>query len=143
MLILKKKIFKPNYGFKKMVKIRKRRIEKRLKAKTDLKLKELVSMLEKSNNEFWLKVARYLVRPRSKAIEVNLRKIDKEANDGDIVLVPGKVLGDGILNKKITIACYKASNNAKNKIEFSKSKLMSIAELYEKNKKGNGIKLIV
>lgn len=123
--------------------ITKKSIQKRLKKKTDLQLIKLVNEIKKSDSEFWLKVAKYLVRPKRKQIEVNLRKINNKAKDGDIILVPGKLLGDGVLDKKITIACYKASRNAINKINFSNSKLIGIGELFKKNKNGEGIKLIV
>jgi len=121
----------------------KRKIVKRAKQKTNLQLKNLILKLKKSDSDFWLKVARFLARPKRKAIEVNLDKIEKNCEDGEIALIPGKVLGKGVLTKKITIACFKASKQAKEKIALSKSKLTSIDELYEKNKKGENIRLII
>ncbi|MEM2768737.1 MAG: 50S ribosomal protein L18e [Candidatus Pacearchaeota archaeon] len=123
--------------------IKKAKIDKRLKKKTDLRLIKLVNEIKKSDSEFWLKVAKYLVRPKREQVEVNLGKINAIANDGDVILIPGKVLANGVLDKKIIISCYKASGNAIKKIEFSKSKLISIEELFRKNKTGEGIRLIV
>jgi len=122
--------------------VSKRKIMKRVRKKTNLQLKNLILKIKKSDSEFWLRVAKLLARPRRKAIEVNLEKIEKNCKEGDVVLVPGKVLGKGVLTKKITIACFKASKQARSKIQFSKSKLISIEELYEKNKKGENINLI-
>jgi large subunit ribosomal protein L18e len=120
----------------------KRKIAERAKRKTNLQLKKLLLKLKKSNSDFWINVAKLLARPRRKFVEVNLDKIEKNCEDEDVVLVPGKVLGKGVLSKKITLACFKISKGAKNKIEFSKSRLMSIDELYEKDKEGKNIKLI-
>ncbi len=118
----------------------KTRLAERAKKKTDLALKRLIFKLKKSDSPFWLEVARLLARPKRKAVCINIKKINKIAEDNDTILVPGKVLGEGILEKQITLACYKISNNARQLL--NKSKLISIEELYEKNKSGEGIKLI-
>jgi Ribosomal protein L18E len=43
--------------------------------------------------------------------------LNKYTNDGDIVIVPGKLLGYGMVNKKITVAAWRYSLNAKEKLE--------------------------
>jgi len=55
--------------------------------------------------------------------------------------VPGKVLGTGELNKKITVAAYTFSEQAVQKIN-AKGKCLSIKELVEKNPKGNKVRIM-
>ncbi|MEM1535229.1 MAG: 50S ribosomal protein L18e [Candidatus Pacearchaeota archaeon] len=126
--------------------ISKTKIAKRASKKTDLLLRKLIYKLKSSKSEFWVNVARLLARPRSKAIEVNIKKLNqalKEEAEGEkIFLVPGKVLGFGVLEKPIRLACYKISNSAKSQLAQNGSELLSIEQVYEKNKSGEGIKLV-
>jgi len=122
--------------------ISKTKIARRASKKTDLVLKRLIIEIKKSDSKFWLQVAKLLARPKRRVSGVNIKKINEIAKENETVLVPGKVLGAGILEKPITLACYKISNNARQMLNKSKSKLISISELYKKNKDGEGIKLI-
>ena len=56
-------------------------------------------------------------------------------------MVPGKVLGIGELTHPLTIACLEYSKSAKNKIESSGSKMISIEELLKQNPNGSGVKV--
>ncbi len=73
-----------------------------------------------------------LAGPASRRPEVNMSRIEKYANDGETIVVPGKVLGSGILSKKVTIAAYTASEGAIAKIEASGSKFVSLKEYISK-----------
>ena len=64
--------------------------------------------------------------------------LDKFTKDNETVIVPGKVLGIGDLNHKITIAAWQFSTKAKEKIDNK----LSIQQLLEKNPQGKGIKII-
>jgi large subunit ribosomal protein L18e len=121
--------------------VSKTKLFERAKRKTDFGLRNLIIKLKASNSEFWLNVASLLARPRRKAIKVNLEKINKETKADDVVVVPGKVLGKGYLDKPITLACLAISQKARKEVEKN-SRLIGIAELYQQNKEGKGIKLI-
>ena len=41
----------------------------------------------------------------------------RAANEGDVIVVPGKVLGAGAINKKLTVAAFRFSASAVKKIE--------------------------
>ncbi|MBD3261125.1 MAG: 50S ribosomal protein L18e, partial [Candidatus Altiarchaeales archaeon] len=45
----------------------------------------------------WVQVADLLDKTRKNRRAVNLHKINKHTSDGDTVVVPGKVLGEGLL----------------------------------------------
>ena len=96
----------------------------------------------KDKSRFWRAVVRALNRPRRRRFEVNLVKLEKYAKSGETVIVPGVVLGNGNVRKKITVAALKFSRTAKEKIEKSGGKCLSIEELFEKNPKGRGVRIM-
>ncbi|MFH0836306.1 MAG: 50S ribosomal protein L18e [Candidatus Micrarchaeota archaeon] len=109
--------------------------------------RRMVALLEnagrKNKAAVWLKVAERLQKPRRKMPEVNLFKLDKVANEGDVIVLPGKLLGIGVLTKKVTVAAFKASKEAKAKVSKSGGKLLTVADLVKQNPSGKGIRIIV
>ena len=103
--------------------------------------RKLIRDLWKTKRRIWKKVSKKLSGPRRNQVEANLYRINKKTKNNDVIVVPGKILGLGELDHKLTIACLKFSKSAKNKIEASGSKLISIEELLEKNPKGENIKV--
>jgi large subunit ribosomal protein L18e len=109
-------------------------------------LKQLIESLRKKSLEFkapvWKTIAKKLQKPKRKRVGVNLSRIERNTKEGDVVVVPGVVLGSGTLSKNLTVAAWKFSTQAKEKINKSKGKCLTIKELLEKNPKGSGIKII-
>lgn len=97
-------------------------------------LKETIFEVKKAskNNPKLLEVARYLVLPRKKQIKVNLGKIDKYSKAGDTIIVPGKVLGEGNLSKKIELVAFKISKKAFQKLKDSGSSFETIKQFLKK-----------
>lgn len=114
---------------------------------TNPHLKKLIMQLEKAskknNAKIWKYVAELLSKPRRKRIEVNLYKINKYSKDGETILVPGKVLSMGEINKKIIVAAWKFSKLSELKLKKKNIEYMSIEELIEKNPKGSNIRIII
>lgn len=107
-------------------------------------LVSLVETLIKAEKPIWKKVAHELSKPRRKKVEVNLSKLDSLdiAANGATVIVPGKVLGSGVLNKKLHIAAFSFSESARNQISKNGSKMLSISELFKSNPNGSGVVII-
>jgi large subunit ribosomal protein L18e len=103
--------------------------------------RKLIRELWKTKRRIWKKVSKTLSGPRRNRIEANLFRINKKTQENDVIVVPGKILGIGDLDHKITIACLNYSLPAKDKIEKSGSKLISIEELLEQNPEGKNIKI--
>ena len=99
---------------------------------------DLNNASKKLNVPLWSRIAFELNKPTRKRREVNLRQINSYINDGEIALVPGKVLGDGDLTKKAKVAAFRFSESAKAKIKDS----LSIEELVKTNPKGKGVRII-
>ena len=90
----------------------------------------------------WKTIAVELSKPTRNRREVNIYKLDKNSKEGEIIIVPGKVLGTGALSKKITVAALQFSESAKEKILSNKGEVLSIEELMKKNPDAKGVKIM-
>jgi large subunit ribosomal protein L18e len=110
------------------------------------KLESLIKELKKKSItekvNIWKRIATDLEKPSRKRRIVNLYSISLNAKENEIVIVPGKVLATGDLNKKITIAAYEISQQAEEKIKSSGSKIVSIIDLIQSNPKGNKVRIL-
>ncbi|MBA7688989.1 hypothetical protein ES703_97481 [subsurface metagenome] len=75
-------------------------------------------------------------------MNVNLEKIDKETKEGETVVIPGKVLSQGEINKKVKIIALRFSEKAKEKLLKSKSEFLSIIEEIKKNPTAKRIRIL-
>lgn len=98
--------------------------------------------LKKEKKEIWQKTAEMLSRPTRNRPAVNLSKIDRYTKEGEVVLVPGKVLASGSLSKPVTVAAWNFSESARKKILGAKGKALSISELKKANPKGSGVRVM-
>ncbi len=109
-------------------------------------LQQLILRLKKSaaenNTPLWKRVAQDLERPNRNRRAVNLSRLNRYTKEGELVLVPGKVLGSGTLGHKLTIAAWSFSGQAKEKVQAAKGEALTIDELLSKNPKGNKVRLM-
>ncbi len=108
---------------------------------------ELVQLLEvlktkAQNNNFWRRVAEDLQKPSRQRREVNLYKINEQARKGEIILVPGKVLSLGELDKSVVVAAVNFSSQAREKILQAKGKTLSITELLQQNPEAKKVRIM-
>ena len=61
---------------------------------------------KKSKAPIWRVLEENLMSPRSNKVEVNINKLASLTKDGDVVIVPGKVLGSGTIDHKLTIVYF-------------------------------------
>ncbi len=117
-----------------------------LSGSTDPNTRALLNALRKTSAKhgvkIWKRVAELIARPARKRVVVNIGKIDRHTNDGDVVVVPGKVLGAGVLTHKVTVAALNASATARSIIVGAGGSLISIDELLAKMPKGSGVSII-
>lgn len=109
---------------------------------TNLQLKKTIEFLRKQKKKIWQRVAEDLLKPARQRRAVNIFRINRYSKEGEVIVVPGKVLSDGILEHAITVGAYSFSKEAKNKIEKAGGKAISLKELVEKYPDGKGVKII-
>lgn len=109
-------------------------------------LSKLIHELKKKSHEqsvnLWKRVAIDLEKPTRQRRVVNLSRINMYTKEDDIIVVPGKVLGAGNLEHKLTISAFQFSNGAKEKIEKIGAKIIPLQELSKENPRGKGIRII-
>ena len=106
-------------------------------------IRYLKKLSRENNARIWRYVAELLQRPRRNKVEVNISKINRYTKEGDLVVVPGKVLGAGILDHPVTVAALAYSESARKKILEAGGQILSIEELASQNPKGSNIKIII
>lgn len=113
---------------------------------TNPELIRLIRLLRKAAKEneagIWRTAAENLAKPRRKRIAVNVSRINRYTKDGDEVVVPGKVLGAGLITHPVKVAALDFSDQARQKIIKAKGKCLSIPELIKLNPKGSDVKII-
>ena len=107
-----------------------------------LLIRSLTETSMKDEAGIWKALAEELSRPRKNRREVNISRINEYTKEGETVVVPGKVLGEGDLDHKITIAAYKFSESAIDKIQKSGSKYLTLQELMKANPKGSNVRIL-
>ncbi|MCZ7392110.1 MAG: 50S ribosomal protein L18e [Candidatus Methanoperedens sp.] len=114
--------------------------------KTNTQLLNLISGLKTQSREkevpLWRDIALRLECPTRNYSEVNLSRINRYTKEKDVVLIPGKVLGAGELDHKLTVAAVSFSASAKNKITAAGGSCLTIDELMNRNPEGSRVRLI-
>ncbi len=109
-------------------------------------LQELIGELKKRSNEqsvnLWKRVALDLEKPTRQRRVINLSRISRYTKENETIIVPGKVLGSGTLNHKLTISAYQFSEQAKDKIEKVGAKIVPLLELSKEKPDGKRLKII-
>lgn len=105
-------------------------------------LRAEIRALRKQKAAIWKRIAKDLEKPTRIRRTVNLLRINRHVKAGDIIVVPGKVLSTGNLDKKITIAAWQFSGAAKEKIKAAGGEALTLKQLVAKNPKGTKVKII-
>ena len=106
----------------------------------------LISELKKkasiSEAPLFSRLAYDLEKPTRKRRIVNLSRINRFTQDGEVIVVPGKVLGSGALDHALTIYAFDYSQGALDSIKNAKAKALKIEELLKGETKGKKIRII-
>ena len=121
-------------------------MKRRTNKKTNPRLVNLISLLKDTSRQnevnVWRDVAVRLEAPARNYAEVNLSKINRYAGDGETIVVPGKVLGSGMLETSVKIAALTFSESAATKILEANGQCLTIEELVKDNPKGSRIRIL-
>ena len=103
-------------------------------------------MLERAGKKqkapIWTQASLMLSSPALMKVEVNLGRISRIADAGDAVFVPGKVLGTGVVDRKLVVGASSFSASARSKIEAAGGSALTVEEFLKKYPKGSGVKLV-
>lgn len=119
---------------------------KKIGIKTNPRLNNLITLLKTTSREneakIWREIAARLESSSRNYAEVNLSKINRYAQNGETIIVPGKVLGSGVLSQSVRVAALNFSQSATSKIRDANGQCLSIEQLLADNPKGSGIRIL-
>lgn len=90
----------------------------------------------------WLEVAGIISGPRRNRVNLNLNEINSQAKEKDKIVVPGKVLSQGEIDKKIKVIALNFSEKAKEKLSNFGCEFSSILTEIKLNPSAEGIKIL-
>jgi len=120
----------------------KTKIDKQSQRKNNSSLVETIRTAKKSGSDFWIGVASVLASPRRQHVALNLNEIDRNTKEGDSIVVPGKVLSQGDISKKVAIIAFAFSGKTKEKLLKTKSHATNIIDEIKKNPEAKGLKIL-
>jgi len=107
---------------------------------------ELIQSLRKecstSQAALWGRVADDLEKSTRNRRVVNISRLARYTKPNEVVVVPGKVLGSGMMPHGIVVAALSFSGVAKDRIEAAKGKALSIQDLLKQKLKAKDIKIV-
>lgn len=118
----------------------------RKNTKSNQNLVRLIHDLKVASKEheapIWRDIAKRLEKPRRNWAEVNIGKIARFAGEKEVVVVPGTLLGTGDITIPVTVASFKASKVAEEKIAGAGGRAITIRQLVEENPKGSAVRIM-
>ena len=94
---------------------------------------------KESKVRIWRSLAISLSSTRKRQAEVNIGKIAKFAMAGAAVVIPGKVLGSGLLSHSLMVGAWSFSDTARKKITDAGGKALTIADFVQQFPDGKGV----
>jgi large subunit ribosomal protein L18e len=110
----------------------KTKINKGMKKKTDKELAETIFLAKKVNQELASEISK---STRDQA-SVNVEQIEKAGKDS--IIVPGKVLGLGKIDKKVKVYALKFSKSAEEKLSKAGAEFKKICDALKEGDKIQG-----
>lgn len=114
--------------------------------KTNPRLLKLIFDLKAQSREhnvpLWRDIAERFEKPARHYAAVNVSKINRHSKENETILVPGKVLGTGIIDHPVTVAALNFSVAAEELIVGAKGECLSIEQLMKANPAGKGVRII-
>jgi large subunit ribosomal protein L18e len=107
-----------------------------------LLIEKLKAYAREHQADVWKEVARRLEAPSNNYAKVNLSHLNRHTNSGDVVVIPGKVLGAGSIDHPISVGALNFSANARLKLLAASGTVMTIDEILDGFPKGSNVRVI-
>ena len=103
---------------------------------------ELKEASRKNEAPLWRSIANRLEGSSRNWPSVNVSKLEYNVSKNGKAVIPGKLMGTGIITKKMTVAAYSFTNSAKEKIQSAGGKCLTYNEMIKAAPKGTDVKVI-
>ena len=105
-------------------------------------VRELKNASKNNDAPIWSKIAKNALKSNSNKKTINLKKIDALTDNGNAVIVSGKVLGTEKLTHKIIVSSFSISSSAAKKIKESGGEILKFSDMIERFPTGKDVKII-
>lgn len=95
-----------------------------------------------SKAPIWRHLEKEILRARSIRREVNISRLASVTKNGETVVVPGKVLGSGEMDHKLTVYAFSFSERAQKNITDAGGTILGLVELIGSYPDGKGVRII-
>jgi large subunit ribosomal protein L18e len=102
----------------------------------------LRNAFKKTRAPIWRALEEELAASRANRREINVMRLAQITKADEVVVVPGKILGTGSLDHKLTVCSFSISETAAKKVIESGGKVMTFDDLINKHPDGNGVRII-
>lgn len=96
----------------------------------------------RSKQGIWKDISSEILSSRKNRASVNIGQISRYSVEGSSVIVPGKVLGAGKIEHKVTVVALSFSQSAKAKITSIGGRCMDIAEFVKSSPKTKEVRIL-
>lgn len=103
---------------------------------------DLKEASRKNEAPLWRSIATRLEGPSRNWPSVNISKLEYNIDKNGKAIIPGKLMGTGIITKKMTVAAYSFTTSAKDKIQSAGGKCLTYNELIKSVPKGTNIVVV-
>lgn len=113
--------------------------------KNDVLRNTIIALEKQSKKEkvaIWGAIAEELSAPTRQQRSVNVKKIANLTEKDDAIIVPGKLLGTGVISHSVHVVCHKSSQSAVDKIKAAGGSVVSLLDEMKKNPKGAKLRII-
>jgi large subunit ribosomal protein L18e len=114
-------------------------LKTRITRKTNPSVKTVIATAMKEKS--WMPLAQMLSGPTNRYSSLNLSEINTAATES-IIVVPGKVLSSGSLDKKVSVYAISFSASAEEKLDKAKIAHGTILDIIKKNPKATGVQVL-
>ena len=103
---------------------------------------DLKEASRKNEAPLWRSIAARLEGPARNWPSVNVSKLEYNIDKNGKAIIPGKLMGTGIVTKKMTIAAYSFTDSAKEKIQSAGGKCLTYNEMIKATPKDTDVMVI-
>lgn len=90
----------------------------------------------------WRDVADRLDGPNRNWAEVNVSHLQEVLDEGEVAVVPGKLLGDGHLVTSVTVGAFQCSDGAREAIEDAGGTYVPLEDLVDDHPTGSEVRIV-
>ena len=105
-------------------------------------IRRLRKKSKETEKEIWSELAERLDKANRSRAEVNISQINRNSEEDDTVVIPGKVLGSGKLDHPLTVVAFGFSARGRRRIEDAGGSVMTIEEFLDEGFEGENVTIM-